>query len=296
MLECFFESFMLFFFPQIHKNIDWSRGHEFLDKELQKVVREAITKERRVDKLVKACLKSGKQALLYIHIEVQGQFESAFSERVFIYHYRLYDRYGPRIVSLAILGDNDDKWQPESYNYENFGCELSFKFPVIKLSDYRSKWEELERSNNPFSIIVRTHLKGLETHNASRQRCHWKIQLYKALYEANYSKKEILELYRFLDWVMTLPKKYARQFDDFVEQYEEAKKVEYVTSIEKRGIEKGRLDGQRVIVENLLKSRFGGLDERLAHVIEPLLQLSPDESSRLLLQSSREELLARFLH
>ncbi|MEN8221158.1 MAG: hypothetical protein ABFS56_33370 [Pseudomonadota bacterium] len=72
--------------------------------------------------------------------------------------------------------------------------------------------------------------------------------------------------------------------------------MEYVTSIEKRGIEKGRLDGQRVIVENLLQSRFGGLDDRLADVIEPLLQLSPDESSRLLLQSSREELLARFLH
>ncbi|WP_022948398.1 hypothetical protein [Methylohalobius crimeensis] len=32
---------MAIFFPEAHRGIDWSRGYEFLDKELQQVVRDA---------------------------------------------------------------------------------------------------------------------------------------------------------------------------------------------------------------------------------------------------------------
>ncbi|MCG8353364.1 MAG: hypothetical protein MI924_36830 [Chloroflexales bacterium] len=38
-------------------------------------------------------------------IEIQGQEETAFAERMFVYHYRLFDRYHHPIVSLAVLGD-----------------------------------------------------------------------------------------------------------------------------------------------------------------------------------------------
>ena len=33
-IENLFEDFLLFFYPTIHQNIDFSRGYEFLDKEL----------------------------------------------------------------------------------------------------------------------------------------------------------------------------------------------------------------------------------------------------------------------
>lgn len=52
-LERYFEDFILFFFPQAHGEIEWSRGYEFLDKELQQVVRDAELGRRLVDKLVK---------------------------------------------------------------------------------------------------------------------------------------------------------------------------------------------------------------------------------------------------
>jgi len=47
-------------------------------------------------------------------------------------------------------------------------------------------------------------------------------------------------------------------------------------------------------VENLLKARFGELDEQLMGIIEPMLQLPPQEYASLLLQLPREELLKRF--
>jgi hypothetical protein len=56
------------------------------------------------------------------------------------------------------------------------------------------------------------------------------------------------------------------------------------------GVQEGVLEGQRQVVENLLRVRFGSLDEELERVIEPLLQLPPQEYSRLLLELSREEL------
>ncbi|WP_248277923.1 hypothetical protein [Brasilonema sp. UFV-L1] len=34
-LQRYFEDFMRFFFPEVHGEIDWLRGFEFLDKELQ---------------------------------------------------------------------------------------------------------------------------------------------------------------------------------------------------------------------------------------------------------------------
>ncbi|OYD94986.1 hypothetical protein CDG77_11520 [Nostoc sp. 'Peltigera membranacea cyanobiont' 213] len=64
-----------------------------------------------------------------------------------------------------------------------------------------------------------------------------------------------------------------------------------------QGIQRGVQQGQRVVIENLLKARFGELDEQLSAIIEPLLSLTPKDLTSLLLQLSqlsREELLARF--
>ncbi|WP_199332822.1 MULTISPECIES: hypothetical protein [Nostocaceae] len=58
--------------------------------------------------------------------------------------------------------------------------------------------------------------------------------------------------------------------------------------------QRGIQQGQRLVVENLLKVRFGELDNQLQAIIEPLLALPPEEFTPLLLQLSREELIARF--
>jgi hypothetical protein len=58
-LDRFFERCMAFFFPRIHADIDWTRGYEMLDKELQPIIRRAATGRRYVDKLVKVYLKDG---------------------------------------------------------------------------------------------------------------------------------------------------------------------------------------------------------------------------------------------
>lgn len=66
--------------------------------------------------------------------------------------------------------------------------------------------------------------------------------------------------------------------------------LEWERETERRGMQQG----QRLVVENLLRVRFGELDDQLVAIIPSLLELPTEEYTRLLLQLSREELLARF--
>ncbi len=59
-------------------------------------------------------------------------------------------------------------------------------------------------------------------------------------------------------------------------------------------LQEGRQEERRETVENLLKGRFGELDESLLSVVEALIKLPSAEFTPLLLRSSREELLDRF--
>ena len=62
------------------------------------------------------------------------------------------------------------------------------------------------------------------------------------------------------------------------------------------GIKTGIQAGKREVVENLLRAKFGTIDEALSSAIALWLQLPPEEFARLQLQLanlSREELLAR---
>ncbi len=53
MLDGYFPDFMAFFFPEAGDDIDWARGYESLDKELQQIVRDAELGKRLADKLMK---------------------------------------------------------------------------------------------------------------------------------------------------------------------------------------------------------------------------------------------------
>ncbi len=61
-----------------------------------------------------------------------------------------------------------------------------------------------------------------------------------------------------------------------------------------QGVQQGLLHAQQRWVEGVLKSRFGGIDKTLAKVIDPLLKLSPEAAARWLVESSRQELVAKF--
>jgi hypothetical protein len=81
-LRQYFQQALEFFFPQTAALIDWSRPHEFLDKEFQQIVPDSEIGKRYADQLVKVWLKQGQERWLLVHIEVQATPEARFAERM----------------------------------------------------------------------------------------------------------------------------------------------------------------------------------------------------------------------
>jgi len=81
-----FPEFLALLFPALHAEVDWERGIEFLDNELQQLVQDAELGRRHADKLVKVWACDGTEAWLLIHVEVQGEAERDFAERMYVYH------------------------------------------------------------------------------------------------------------------------------------------------------------------------------------------------------------------
>ncbi|HCF25771.1 MAG TPA: cytosolic protein [Cyanobacteria bacterium UBA11049] len=259
-IERYFEDFLLFFFPQAHGEIEWSRGYEFLDTELQQVVRDAELGRRLVDKLVKIYRSGGEEAWVLVHIEVQSQPESDFAQRMYVYNYRIYDRYKRTVVSLAVLGDERRSWRPNEFGIELWGCLVNFKFPIVKLLDYFQQWSALEASSNPFATVVMAHLKAQETRDNRSSRFEWKLALTRRLYERGYEREDVINLFGFIDWVMSLPEELEQEFWREVRDFEEEQLMPYITSVERIGIQKGIEQSQQQMRQVLLESLELGLE------------------------------------
>ena len=128
-LDFYFQAFLGLLFPSVYREIDWSRPHESLDKEFQQIVREAEVGRRYVDKLVKVWTLDGHERWVLIHVEVQTTREGEFPERMYVYNYRIFDRYNKPVASLAVLADEDTNWRPEEFPAPAFWLRDHVSFP-----------------------------------------------------------------------------------------------------------------------------------------------------------------------
>ena len=267
-LEHAFPEFMAYYFPEAHAQIDWALGHEFKNTELRQVVRDAELGRRLADALVQVTLTSGEQRWIYIHIEVQGQRDADFAQRMFTYNYRLFDRYACPIASLAVLADDDDGWKPDHYGFEVLGCKHHFQFPVVKLSELADQTEALDTHRNPFTLVTAAHLRTRQTRHDPEARYQAKRTLVRLLYQHGWERQRILDLFAVLDWMMRLPDRLEQKLWQDIAAIEGESKMRYVTSVERlaiqRGIQQGEQrgaqKGEAAVIQRLLTKRFGSLN------------------------------------
>ncbi|MCB0127994.1 MAG: hypothetical protein KDE58_37275, partial [Caldilineaceae bacterium] len=243
LLEWYFEAFMRFFFAAAHAEIDWQQPIEFLDKELQQIVRDAEIGRRYADVLAKVWLLDGKEEWILIHVEVQGSVEVRFDQRMYTYNYRLFDRYARSVASFAVLSDENINWRPGHYQMSRLGSTLTFSYATAKLIDYRAHWALLEANDNPFATVVMAHLKTLETKADPAERYNWKFSLIRRLYERGYTQQDVLNLFHFIDWVMRLPEALEYQLREEIVQMEAQQAKPYVTAFARIERQEGRQEG-----------------------------------------------------
>ena len=224
-----------------------------------------------------------------MHIEVQGQRDADFARRMFVYAYRLFDRYAREIVSLAVPADPTPGWRPRRFAVGRWGSRLGLTFPSVKLTDYATRRATLASDDNPFATVVLAHLAAQATRHDPKARLGDKLALTRRLYERSFPRRRIVDLYRFLDWLLRLPDDLELQYTDAIFAIEEGLKMPYLSYVERRGEARGEARGAALLLRGLLEERFGELS---AAVVERLAQADGEH----LLAWSRRVLRARTIN
>lgn len=258
----YFKEFMEYCWPDKCQEVDWSKGYKMMDKEMNKITRNAKHGNRVMDKLVEIHLKDNHASLIMLHCEIQGRKEVNYEERMYFYNVRAHDTHRVPVASIAILIDPNKKWRPGRYRRAFWGTSIEMHFPIIKLIDYQSRIPLLEASKNPFAMVILAQLMALDKNVESKLSS--KIRLTRLLYKKGFKKEEILELYHFLDWIIQLPDELESDYNEAVEEIEKEHKVEYITTAERIGIRKG----SREILERLLMWKFKKIPNSFTEKLE----------------------------
>jgi flagellar biosynthesis/type III secretory pathway protein FliH len=96
------------------------------------------------------------------------------------------------------------------------------------------------------------------------------------LYDLGYSREAIIDLFRFIDWLLQLPDALEDRFWAAVQQYEEQQRMSYITSVERigmrkgleQGLEQGRQEGRR---ESLLDGIALALELKFGAESQPIM-------------------------
>jgi len=249
-IEKFFSKFTEFFLPELHKDIDFNYKPKFLDNELLKISQKSGSKNRASDKLVEIRLKDGTDRCILVHIEVQDSKKDDFIFRMFQYHYRILDKLNKEIVALAIYTDGNSKFKPNEYHKAFYGTELSYKFNTYKILDQKDKKEDLKSNNNPFALIILASLYYLESKKNDNKRYNFKIELTKLLLKKGYKRKDIFELFEFINVLMNfIDVDLESEFYKEIEKMPKVKEKQVISEFRKIA----KKEGIKEVAKNLKK-------------------------------------------
>jgi hypothetical protein len=283
--EDLFPEAIAFYFTEFFHQIDWSRGFEVLDKEQKQLFPESEETHRRVDLLVKVWLIDGTEQWILIHVEVQGYRDEDFPRRMYVYYYRLTDRFKVPVSALAVLTDNDLNWRPDRYEVVCMKTRLVYEYPVFKLADYTEK--ELNDSGNPWSWVMKTALIGLKANWDDDSLLKIKIRLYREFREKGYPIEKTRLFLQFLKYYVRFEKtEYFDKFDHQIQTVDNKKdspmgilelvKEHLIEEAQQKGIEKGIEQGMTKgqlakasrITQRVIEEFPDWSDEKVADLVE----------------------------
>lgn len=138
----------------------------------------------------------------------------------------------------------------------------------MKLLDYEIS--TLTESNNPFAVIILAHLQTLATRGKVQEQFQAKLAIVRRLYERDYTGEQIRQLFRFIEWMMTLPEELQQDYKQELKKLEEERTMPFITSFEMDGM----IQGARKSVIIVLETRFESIPEALREAINQIEDLA----------------------
>ncbi|MFT5469435.1 MAG: hypothetical protein ACI8UO_004556, partial [Verrucomicrobiales bacterium] len=153
--------------------------------------------------------------------------------------------------------------------------ESKLRFPTCKLIEkLDTDWKGVH--SLPVEV-ARAQIAALRTAGDPIGRYRAKKDLILSLYEGGYTANDVREIYWLVDHMMQLREDLSLQFRGELIEFEESKTMPYVTSIERHGIETGRVEGRSEgreaslkILTNMLDRVFSGVPPKVAKRLSKL--------------------------
>ncbi|MGB1205077.1 MAG: hypothetical protein ACPG5B_05490 [Chitinophagales bacterium] len=210
-IETQFEDFIAFFLPEAYEIIDFEQPVEFLEQEFHKLIADKFKKGKVInDKLVKVFLKDGTEKWILIHIEVQSSHETDFARRMFIYFYRIFDKYEQEVTALAIYTGESVPRNYDKFEYDFLGTKNTYKFNAYQVR--KAKEADLLQSDNPFALAVLATKYSYQFKGDKHKKFTFKKQLVALAEKKKYSYSQISNLLKFIFFILRLPNDLEKQF------------------------------------------------------------------------------------
>jgi hypothetical protein len=179
-------------------------------------------------------------------------------------NHRIHERYGREVVSLVVLTDDRPSWRPSEYRSERWDFSHVLRFPVVKVLDFRERRAELETNPNPFAMVVMAHLER-QAAATEADRLRVKVNLFRRLLGRGHGRKDIIHLFRFIDWLLVLPPEMEAESRRQITELQEGTIMPHVGGVERLIREEGRAEGKAEGVrEGLLEAIGLALEVRFA--------------------------------
>ena len=253
LLARFFVPMLRSVLPDLAHDIDDKRDVVFLDKELRRLARFTRRPEggepdgnRFVDLLADVPLRSGENAWILLHAEVQGRGGNEdFPLRMHRYRGLLEGRYRRPVIALALLIEPLSKPQSSGvYHWEGYGTRVSYEFPVSRI--YEGDEEALKKSENPFDWAHLAGLRAWKSRGSEARKLDYLKEMLELLDERGWPHADKAQLLVFMEGVIHLTEdESSREYEEWESALEQAKEAGrmYVSIMERKGIEKGRTEG-----------------------------------------------------
>jgi hypothetical protein len=194
---------------------------------------------------------------------VQPRREKEIARRMYQYHHRIVGCFEQSVVTLLILADLQPGWWVSAYETEIWGCKVRFEFSVCKLLDLEA--QVLERPGDAASIVIAAYLEALRTAKNPRARFEVKYRIMRRFIEQLFEWQDVLEIFRILDWLLTLPDEMAPEFREKMTSYN--KVMPFISSLERISLEQGLQQGRQEAILRLLSLRMRRVPEGLNEAV-----------------------------
>jgi predicted transposase/invertase (TIGR01784 family) len=195
-IESLIDDFLWYFFPNYADQIDFERGFEFLDTELQKLIPDNPGKKRHADKLIKVWFKNGQEAWFLIHVEIQGYQDYWMGLRLFECIYRIRDKFQRPVTGLAIYTDWDRTYHVKEFKDVFLGSVISYQFNTYVLRDHTPA--ELANDPNPFAAVMEAAWQFLKKPKDEQKLAQLKLDMIRRLLKRNLPKDRIKSIIGFI--------------------------------------------------------------------------------------------------